>query len=228
MLSSLPKKQAAGLLERLTAAEAAAVRREMAGIGRLGRRRRETVLREFAACAAGCATMCATASQKQCNDEPPGTACSKQWHTGETPSGSTFQFLHGIEVEDLLALLADEHPQTVALILSHLPAQQAADALGAMPPELQTPVIRRIATIEEPGVEIVQDVEEAIRRRLSAAGDAKTSVGITSVVKMLGAMPPASERLLLDELAQADSVLLGNVRRAMFGADVADCETASV
>ncbi len=241
VLSNLPEKQAAGLLGQLTAAEAAAVRGEMAGIGRLGRRRREAVLREFAARA----TVCATASQKQC----------ERCEAASGLTASAFQLLHGMETEDLLALLADEHPQTVALVLSHLPAQQAAEALAAMPPELQAPLIRRIAAIDEPSAEIIRDVEDAIRRRLNggkrgqspfvrsraptegwsravpANGDCPlfpgTSIGMASVVKMLGAMRPAGERRLLGDLAQADPDLLGDIRRAMFGADVAGCETAN-
>jgi flagellar motor switch protein FliG len=205
VLSSLPEKQAVGLLGQMTAAEAAAVRGEMAGLDRLGPRRRQAVLQEFAARA--------TASHDRC----------------ETASGrdsSAFQLLHGMETEDLLALLADEHPQTVALVLSHLPADQAAKALGAMPPEPQAPLMRRIAMMDEPSLEIIRDVEEAIRRRLNGVESAGASIGMTSVVKMLGAMRPADQRRLLGEIAQADAELLGGIRQAMFGADVAGCETA--
>ncbi len=107
VLSSLPEQQAVGLLGQMTAAEAAAVRGEMAGLDRLGRRRREAVLQEFAARAA--------ASSRHC----------------EAASGyNAFQLLHGMETDDLLSLLADEHPQTVALVLSHLPARQAAEGAG--------------------------------------------------------------------------------------------------
>ena len=132
-----------------------------------------------------------------------------------------------METEDLVALLADEHPQTVALVLSHLPADQAAEALGAMPPELQAPLVRRIAAIDEPSAEIIRDVEEAIRRRLSGAGSTgdqhrhgqrRQDARRHAAGQPSGGCSETSRRPTPD--------LLGDIRRAMFGADVAGCETA--
>ncbi len=104
-----------------------------------------------------------------------------------------------------------------------------------MPPELQVQLIGRIATIDVPDEEIIRDVEAAIERRLNGEkggcspfeqASADSPPGMTSLVKMLGAMRPADQRRLLGEIAQADVELLGGIRRAMFGADVAGCETA--
>jgi flagellar motor switch protein FliG len=134
-----------------------------------------------------------------------------------------FDFLFGLTPPELLSLLADEHPQTIALVLSHLPPYQAAEALGEMTPEQQASIIRRIATMERPEPEIFRDVEDAIQRRLAGPVHVETADGMTSVVKLLSAMPPAGERQLLADLAQSDPVLLNDIRLAMFGADVASC-----
>ncbi|MEN6457796.1 MAG: hypothetical protein ABFC63_02610 [Thermoguttaceae bacterium] len=207
VLGSLSEKQAAKLLVQMTPVEAAAVRREVSAIGPVGRRRREIVLQEFAA----------RAKTPPDQGKPP---------VSETASESRFEFLYGLQADDLAALLADEHPQAIALVLAHLPAECAAAALGAMPAELQSVLVRRIAAMNEPSDEIIRDLEDALRQRVHRGGIVGATIGMASMVKMLGAMTPARERQLLGNLAQSDPELLSDIRRAMFGQDVADCTTA--
>jgi flagellar motor switch protein FliG len=135
---------------------------------------------------------------------------------------ASFQFLRGLGGEDLLTILADEQPQTIALVLSHLPAEQAAKAVDALDPERQAAVLGRIAAIDPPSPAIVRDVAAGLHRRLVAAGW-KPRTSLSGVVKMLSAMRPAAERKLLGEIGQADPDLLGEIRRVMFGDDVAAC-----
>lgn len=213
VLSSLPERQAAALLTQLTAAESEAVRGQMASLGQVGRRRRQVVLQEFAARA----TVRRPAS---------GIRYESIEARASNPATTRFRFLRAMATEDLATLLAEEHPQTIALILSHLPADRAGQVLSAMPSELQASIIRRIATMDEPSTEVVDDLEEALRQRVGDAACGEASIGMVSIVKMLGAMQPATERQLLDDIAQADPNLFGTIRRAMFGADVASCEMA--
>ncbi|MEN6449235.1 MAG: hypothetical protein ABFC96_01980 [Thermoguttaceae bacterium] len=218
VLSSLPEKQAATLLAQLSSVEAGAVRGEIAALGQVGRRRREVVLREFAS---------QTARAPRAT-HPPAAPVTDERSTAATPEtasgGDLFRFLFTMHPDELAATLADEHPQTIAVVLTHLPADQAGKVLSTLPAELQSSVIRRIAMMEEPSEEILREVEEALRRRLYGSPIVGLGVGMTSVVKMLGAMRPTAERELLDELADADPDLFGSVRRAMFGSDVAACE----
>jgi flagellar motor switch protein FliG len=142
---------------------------------------------------------------------------------GRPADVSPFQCLHDMGVQDLVSLLAEEHPQTVALILSQLPPEQAALAIDAFAPERQAAVLGRIATMDPPNREIVQDVAAGVQCRLSDGGGRKPRAGLAGLVKMLNAMPPAAERTLLGHVAEADPRLLHEIRRAMFGADVAAC-----
>jgi flagellar motor switch protein FliG len=202
-LSSLPKPQVAALLAMLSREEAAAVSSEMAAIGQVGREEEEAVLREFAAAGAFRA------------------------ENGGAAEASPFAFLHGLDGHDLLTLIGDEHPQTIALVLSRLPARQAAELLAVLSPEQQASVISRIAATEQPGREVVHELAGAIRRRLSGPARAPIAKGLVKVAKMFGAMRPAAERKLLEGIAQADPDLLSKIRRAMFGADVAACAEAN-
>ena len=198
-LASLPEPQAAALLAKLSREEAAAVSSEMAAMGQVSDEEKDAVLREFAAAGAS----------RMANARPA--------------EPSPFAFLHGLDAQAVLTLLGDEHPQTIALVLSRLPARLAAETLAALPAEQQASVLSRIAATEQPSGEIVHELAIAIRHRLSGPVRIPISRGLAKVAKMFGAMRPAAERTLLEGIAQADPNLLGKIRRAMFGADVAAC-----
>ncbi len=198
-LKTLPQPQAAALLAKLSPQEAAAIAGEMAAIGHIGHEEEDAVIREFAA-----------AGGFRADDR-------------RSVEASPFAFLHSLDAQQLLALIGDEHPQTIALVLSGLPPRQAAEVLAALPPRQQASVISRIAAAEPPSREIVAEVAAAVRHRLNGPARAPIAKGLSRVAKMFGAMRPAAERKLLEGIAQADPALLQKIRRAMFGADVAAC-----
>ena len=121
--------------------------------------------------------------------------------------------------------MAGEHPQAIALVLSYLPPQQAAALLAELTPEEQFSVVCRIATMGEASPEVVRDVENGLKRRSRrAVGRPTGNRGVAHVVRILNVMEPAAERRLLGKLAEADPQLVREIRRAMFGVDVAACE----
>jgi flagellar motor switch protein FliG len=203
-LRSLPKPQVAALLAKLSCEEAATVSSKMAAIGPVSREEEDAVMREFAAAGASSAG----------KDDPA--------------EASPFAFLHGLDAQELLTLIGDEHPQTIALVLSRLPARQAAETLAAFSAEQQASVIGRIAATEQPSHDIVHELAGAIRRRLRGPTRAPIAKGLARVTKMFAAMRPAAERKLLEGIAQADPDLLRKIRRAIFGADVAACSEENV
>jgi flagellar motor switch protein FliG len=199
LLASLPEGQAASLLATLSPADAAAVSAEAAVMGPVGREEQEAVIHEFA------------------------TSVSSPVEDCPTKSASPFAFLHDMGPNDLLLAIGNEHPQTIALILSQLPAEQAAGVIALLSPDQQASVIGRITKIAQPDQEIVAEVAEAIRRWLAGPERVPASRGMAKVVKMFGSMRPKTERRLLGGIAQADPELLRAIRRAMFGPDVAAC-----
>lgn len=219
-IASLPKRQAEELLVRLTPDEAAAIVDEMASLGDITPGEQDAILREFA----------------DIEDEPVQRLYSPRYQylrvdkphpLHEASDASPFEFLFSLDAEELELLLADEQPQTLALVLANLPAQLAAETLATMPPEQQTSVIGRIASMDRPSEDVVYTVAEAIRRRMFGDVPPQTPhsqpIGVVNVVKMLNLMVPAAERRLLGDLAQADPDLHRAIRCAMFGDDVAEC-----
>src|SRR5260370_37003283 len=77
-------------------------------------------------------------------------------------SSVPFGFLQKAGPENLLTFVVEEHPQTIALILSHLPSALAAQVLSGLPSTKQPEVLRRVATKQQPSPEVVRDVEKSL------------------------------------------------------------------
>lgn len=77
----------------------------------------------------------------------------------ESMKSVPFGFLHKFKAEDVLSFITDEHPQTIAVIMSNLPTDLAADILKHLPPDTQLDVIRRVANMEQTAPEFIEDVE---------------------------------------------------------------------
>ena len=205
LLLSLPYQERSQLLGRLEPRQSAAVAAAMNGLGEVGVAEREAVLGEFVAANP------VTPSRRRPEKTVP------------------FRFLHDLETDALLDLIADEQPQTVALILSCVPPQQAAAVLGSLMIEDQTALVCRMATAGAASPEVVSDVESALRRRLDAPGSSPANTrGVARIVRILNMMSPAAERRLLASLSQTAPQLVGELRQAMFGADAATCDEPDV
>ena len=130
-----------------------------------------------------------------------------------------FGFLENVAAEDLLAFIAEEHPQTIALIASHLSPSKAAALLIGLPGEQQSAVICRIARMGHASPHAVHDVEQELEHRLAPviAGHSEPANGIARAAEILGAIDPDQRRELLDNLAEDDPDLAGEIRHRILG-----------
>jgi len=129
-----------------------------------------------------------------------------------------FGFLQKVDSQNLLTFIVDEHPQTIALILSHVPPSQAADILSGLPGPRQMSVVRRIATMGQTSPEIIQEVERGLERRMASvmSQQFEKAGGVENVAEILNVIDRATERSLLENLAQEDPDLVEEIRRLMF------------
>ena len=79
-----------------------------------------------------------------------------------------FHFLHRADPRQILSFVQDEHPQTIALVLAHVRADQASMILSGLAPELQADVAHRIAVMDRTSPEIIRQVESMLERKLSS------------------------------------------------------------
>lgn len=129
-----------------------------------------------------------------------------------------FAFLQKAESESLLAFIQDEHPQTIALIVSHLPHHSASEVLAGLPADQQVEVVRRIASMERANPDVIREVEEGLESRLSnmlgAAGD-KVG-GVDTVAEILNLCDRNTEKSIMEGIEGEDPELVESIRRLMF------------
>ncbi|NLV87297.1 MAG: flagellar motor switch protein FliG, partial [Clostridiales bacterium] len=79
----------------------------------------------------------------------------------------SFEFVRKANYKNLIMMLQNEHPQTIAFVLSYATADQSSKVIAELPKKLQMDVIKRIATLESVSPEIVSNVEQTLERRFS-------------------------------------------------------------
>ncbi|MBE0465964.1 MAG: flagellar motor switch protein FliG [Candidatus Desulforudis sp.] len=129
-----------------------------------------------------------------------------------------FYALRKTDPKHLLSFIREEHPQTIAMILAYLEPAQATSILGALPPELQSEVARRIAMMERASPEVVADVERVLERKLSVimTEDVLDVGGVQTLVRMLNMADRATEKSILEELERDDPRLAEEIRQQLF------------
>jgi flagellar motor switch protein FliG len=129
-----------------------------------------------------------------------------------------FAFLRQVDSQNVLTYIIEEHPQTIALILSHLPATASAEILAGLPPDRQMSVVQRIASMGQTSPEIIDVVQKGLEKRMSSlmSQSFENAGGVAAVAEMLNVSDRTTERSLLENLSQEDPELVEEIRRLMF------------
>jgi flagellar motor switch protein FliG len=129
-----------------------------------------------------------------------------------------FEFIRKTEPSQVLNFIQDEHPQTIAMILSYLPAAQASMILGALPPEKQADVAKRIAMMDRTSPEVIKEVERVLERKLSSLinQDFTIAGGVDAVVAILNAVDRGTEKRIMETLEIEEPELSEEIRKKMF------------
>lgn len=130
-------------------------------------------------------------------------------------------FIHRIDVRQVHNLISEEHPQTIAVILAHLPADSAAQLLADMEESVKVDIVRRLATmgrISPVAIRLLADVLELKAAALLRNGATVTSAvgGMTPTIAILNLTDRATEKQILTRLEQDDPALAESIRNQMF------------
>lgn len=135
---------------------------------------------------------------------------------------SSFEILRSADPEQVAGLLGEEHPQTIALVLSYLEAKLAADILTHMPDDLQVEVTLRLAKMERVSPHVVDVIERGLKHKLSGvisvAGFRETG-GVAFLVKMLNQVDRGVQKTIFDSLEPISPQLVDEIRANMFTFD---------
>lgn len=130
-----------------------------------------------------------------------------------------FDFMTRVDPRMVLSYLRDEHPQTIALVLAHVPSDVVTRVLVGLAEEEQRDVAIRIAEMGTTSPDVVNVIEETLRRRLSAIAqyaDLEPAGGVDRLVEVLTSADPELEQFLLEGLEEHDPDLANEVRAKMF------------
>ncbi len=129
-----------------------------------------------------------------------------------------FEFIRKSNYKNLMMMIQNEHPQTIAFILSYAKAEQASQIISELSPELQLDVIKRIAALESVSPDIVKIVESTLEKRFSTivSVDMTEIGGINYVADIINHTDRTTERHIFDELNKVDPELSDNIRKLMF------------
>ncbi|MDE7299271.1 MAG: flagellar motor switch protein FliG [Lachnospiraceae bacterium] len=129
-----------------------------------------------------------------------------------------FEFIRKTDPAQLITFIQDEHPQAIALILSYMPAQQAAAILGALSPDKQADVAKRIAQMDRTSPEVLKEVERVLERRLSSLvnQDYTSAGGIDAIVEILNTVDRGTEKHIMENLEIEEPELADEIRKKMF------------
>ncbi len=132
-----------------------------------------------------------------------------------------FDFLRRTPPEQIATFLADEAPQTIALVVASLHTTLGASVLGALPPETQANVAMRIATMEDTNPGVVEDVERGLRLKLSnvLTQEFSQAGGVDSLAELLNRAGRSTERTVLEAIAETDGELADEIRQKLFTFD---------
>ncbi|MDI6799977.1 MAG: flagellar motor switch protein FliG [Actinomycetota bacterium] len=130
-----------------------------------------------------------------------------------------FDFLRHTDPGEIFNFIENEHPQTIALVLSHLLPEPAAIIMTKLDVDIRADVIKRVALMDRTTPEIVSDVERVLEKKVAAIakGQEYTSVGgVPSVVGILNNVDRSSEKSILEALEERDPELADEIRRNLF------------
>lgn len=129
-----------------------------------------------------------------------------------------FEFIRKADYKNLMAIIQNEHPQTIALILSYARSDQAATIISELPGSLKIDVVERVANMDRTSPEVIKEVERTLERKFSSIVSAEYTElgGIDYIADIMNSMDRSNERYIFDELAKRNAELAEEIKMRMF------------
>ncbi|MCZ2080084.1 MAG: flagellar motor switch protein FliG [Bryobacteraceae bacterium] len=131
---------------------------------------------------------------------------------------ATFDALQKADPQQLAKFIHSEHPQTIALILSHLNPSQAAGLLFSLPSEMRADVALRMANLDQISPEIISKIAGIIGQKLKAIGELSREAygGVRAVAEMFNRLDSTTSKEILETIEQENPTLVETIRHLMF------------
>jgi len=223
LLVQLGRERAAEVLTRLSESEVEAISAEIARLDLIGADETDAVLTEFRDMMTARAHMAqgGLGYAQKLLEESLGVerAAEIMERLNAAAVQMPFQFLHRADPAQVRSFIAEEHPQVIAVVLAHMPAEKASLLLSGLPPEQQARVAHRIAVMDRTSPDIVRAVESVLERRLSSMlqpAEVSRVGGMDPLVNIINRSDRSTERQIVEGLEALDRELADEVRSRMF------------
>lgn len=129
-----------------------------------------------------------------------------------------FEFVRKTDASQLLNFIQDEHPQTIALILSYLSSGQASAIISSLSPDKQADVAKRIAQMDRTSPDVIKEVEKILEKKLSSLVNQDYTIvgGVDSIVDILNTVDRGTEKHIMESLEIEEPELADEIRKKMF------------
>ena len=129
-----------------------------------------------------------------------------------------FEFVRKTDPSQVLNFIQDEHPQTIAMILSYLTPAQAAMIMSALTPDVQADLAKRIATMDRTSPDVIKEVERVLERKLSSLINQDYTIvgGVDAIVGILNTVDRSTEKHIMESLEIEEPELADEIRKKMF------------
>ncbi len=146
------------------------------------------------------------------------TAASLLERVTKTLRTKSFEFIRKADYKNLLTIIQNEHPQTIALILSYARADQASAVISELSKEKRIDVVERIAKMDRTSPEIIKYVEQELEKKFNSiiSVDFTEIGGVNYVADVMNNMDRSNEKYIFDELNKKDAKLADEIRMRMF------------
>ncbi len=129
-----------------------------------------------------------------------------------------FAFVRKADYKNLLAIVQNEHPQTIALILSYARSDQASAILSELPKKARIDVVERMAKMDRASPDVIKSIEQTLEKKFAnlITTDSMEVGGVNYVADVLNNVDRATEKHIFDELNLRDPKLADEIRSKMF------------
>ena len=129
-----------------------------------------------------------------------------------------FEFIRKIDASQILNFIQDEHPQTIALILSYLSTSQASAIISQLPQDKQADVAKRIAQMDRTSPDVIKEVERVLERKLTSLVNQDYTIagGVDAIVEILNTVDRGTEKHIMETLEIDEPELADEIRKKMF------------
>lgn len=135
------------------------------------------------------------------------------------PSIIPFRYFKHLTSDEILSILAGEHNQLVALILSYLEPQQSADVVGALPEELRLDVLNKMATSVPPPVQIIKLIDELLEEKVVSLGDRLDTPNerkFRAIAEILNRSDSVTEKTIMQRIKEENPDIAQEIKQLMF------------